>query len=75
MEADARGSGATAYDGMERLIAALEQRHDDGWLAVFFEFWAHVLRHPELRERFAEQHRRGIGPEPRRDGARGRGAR
>jgi len=27
---------------------------DDGWLAVFFEFWAHVLRHPELRKRFAE---------------------
>ena len=36
--------------------------HEDGWLAVFFEFWAHVLRHPELRERFAKQHRRGIGP-------------
>jgi AcrR family transcriptional regulator len=55
-------SGETAYAGMERLIAALEGRHDDGWLAVFFEFWAHVLRHPELRERFAEQHRRGVGP-------------
>jgi AcrR family transcriptional regulator len=35
---------------------------DDGWLAVFFEFWAHVLRHPELRERFARQHRRVIEP-------------
>jgi hypothetical protein len=55
-------SEATAYAGMERLIAGLEARHDDGWLAVFFEFWAHVLRHPELRERFAEQHRRGIEP-------------
>jgi AcrR family transcriptional regulator len=31
---------------------------DDGWLAVFFEFWAHVLRHPELRDRFAETHTR-----------------
>jgi AcrR family transcriptional regulator len=31
---------------------------DDGWLAVFFEFWAHVIRHPELRGRFAEIHRR-----------------
>ena len=20
----------------------------DGWLAVFFEFWVYVLRHPEL---------------------------
>ena len=55
-------SGETAYDGMERLIADLEQRHDHGWLAVFFEFWAHVLRHPELRERFVEQHRRGMEP-------------
>jgi AcrR family transcriptional regulator len=61
MEATLAG-GETAYDGMERLIAALEQRQDDGWLAVFFEFWAHVLRHPELRERFAAQHRRGVGP-------------
>jgi AcrR family transcriptional regulator len=61
MEATLAG-GETAYEGMERLIAALEQRHDDGWLAVFFEFWAHVLRHPELRQRFAAQHRRGIGP-------------
>ena len=55
-------SGETAYDGLERLIVGLERRHDDGWLAVFFEFWAHVLRHPELRERFAEQHRRGMMP-------------
>jgi AcrR family transcriptional regulator len=31
---------------------------DDGWLAVFFEFWAHVLRHPELRDRFAAIHSR-----------------
>ena len=55
-------SGETAYEGLELLIVGLEQRHDDGWLAVFFEFWAHVLRHPELRERFAEQHRRGMLP-------------
>jgi AcrR family transcriptional regulator len=32
----------------------------DGWMAVFFEFWAHALRHPQLRERFAAQHRRVI---------------
>jgi AcrR family transcriptional regulator len=56
------GSGETAYAGMEQLIAELEHRHDDGWLAVFFEFWAHVLRHPELRERFADHHRRGMEP-------------
>jgi AcrR family transcriptional regulator len=54
--------GETAYAGLERLIAGLDPRRDDGWLAVFFEFWAHVLRHPELRERFAEHHRRGMQP-------------
>jgi AcrR family transcriptional regulator len=54
--------GETAYDGLERLIAGLAKRRDDGWLAAFFEFWAHVLRHPELRGRFAEVHRRGLGP-------------
>jgi AcrR family transcriptional regulator len=55
-------SGDTAYAGMARLIEGLEQRRDEGWLAVFFEFWAHVLRHPELRQRFAEQHRRIVEP-------------
>ena len=41
----------------------IERRdRDDGWLAVFFEFWAHVLRHPELRERFAAIHARFLEP-------------
>jgi AcrR family transcriptional regulator len=46
--------------GIETIARArVEQRGgDDGWLAVFFEFWAHVLRHPELRERFAAIHTR-----------------
>jgi AcrR family transcriptional regulator len=35
---------------------------DDGWLAAFFEFWAHVLRHPELRARFAASHTRFLKP-------------
>lgn len=52
-------------------VAAIEHRaaegaarrgRDDGWLAVFFEFWSHVVRHPELRERFAEIHARGQAP-------------
>jgi AcrR family transcriptional regulator len=39
--------------------STIERRdRDDGWLAVFFEFWAHVLRHPELRDRFAAIHAR-----------------
>ena len=46
--------------GIETLARArVEQRSPgDGWLAVFFEFWAHVLRHPELRERFAAINKR-----------------
>ena len=35
---------------------------DDGWLAVFFEFWAHVLRHTELRDRFAAIHASFLEP-------------
>jgi AcrR family transcriptional regulator len=43
---------------------AVERRdRDDGWLAVFFEFWAHVLRHPELRARFAAIHARFLEPQ------------
>jgi AcrR family transcriptional regulator len=39
--------------------STIERReHDDGWLAVFSEFWGHVVRHPELRERFAAIHAR-----------------
>src|SRR3712207_3325844 len=50
--------------GIERLSrAGIDRRgRDDGWLAVFFEFWAHVLRHPELRQRFAAIHRSVIEP-------------
>lgn len=33
-------------------------RTEAGWIAVFFEFWAHVVRNPELRDRFAAIHRR-----------------
>lgn len=52
----------TPREGIERTIPGGGDRPeaDDGWMAVFFEFWAHVLRHPELRERFAAQHRRII---------------
>jgi AcrR family transcriptional regulator len=46
--------------GLERISADTSARRnrDDGWLAAFFEFWAHVIRHPELRARFASIHRR-----------------
>ena len=63
MEAALRDA-PTTLDGIQRMIPGAGDRReaDDGWLAVFFEFWAHVLRHPELRERFARQHRRVIEP-------------
>jgi AcrR family transcriptional regulator len=52
----------TVREGIDRIIPTGGDRPQasDGWMAVFFEFWAHVLRHPELRERFAAQHRRII---------------
>jgi AcrR family transcriptional regulator len=45
-----------------RSAAASTERRADGWAAVFFEFWAHVLRHPEHRARFAAAHRRALEP-------------
>ena len=56
----ARSPGTPSRRWPERRPSASE--HDDGWLAVFFEFWAHVLRHAELRERFAKLHARVIEP-------------
>jgi hypothetical protein len=54
----------SAEDAFDQLAAGAIQRRDpdDGWRAVFFEFWAHVLRHPELRERFAAIHARFLEP-------------
>jgi AcrR family transcriptional regulator len=51
-------------EGMRRLVSdSLRRRgREDGWLAAFFEFWAHAVRHPELRERFAEIHTRALAP-------------
>jgi AcrR family transcriptional regulator len=50
-----------AFDSLA--TATIERRdRDDGWLAVFFEFWGHVVRHPELRERFAAIHARFLEP-------------
>jgi AcrR family transcriptional regulator len=54
----------TALEGLQQAArtAAPRSNRRDGWLAVFFEFWAHVLRHDELRERFASLHRRITAP-------------
>jgi AcrR family transcriptional regulator len=55
-------AAATPKEAFEAVSASATRRsrEHDGWLAVFFEFWAHVLRHSELRERFAELHGRVI---------------
>ena len=54
----------TFESGLDALSLAAERRRgqNDGWLAVFFEFWAHVVRRPALRERFAEIHTRAQAP-------------
>jgi AcrR family transcriptional regulator len=59
---DLRQLGAErAFDQLA--AGALHRRDpDDGWRAVFFEFWAHALRHPELRERFAAIHAHFLEP-------------
>jgi AcrR family transcriptional regulator len=54
--------GPSAAAALRASIASLRGRGEDGWIAVFFEFWAHVLRHPEHRERFAALHRRALEP-------------
>jgi AcrR family transcriptional regulator len=63
MEA-ALAEAATPLEALKGMLPGGPRQRpaDDGWLAVFFEFWAHVLRHPELKERFAAQHRRVIEP-------------
>ena len=44
------------------LFRSVRGTAEDGWLATFFEFWAHVVRRPALRERFAEIHARAHAP-------------
>jgi len=54
-----------AREAILRVIEAvgdLRRRRQDGWMAVFLEFWTHVLRHPEHRARFGEAHRRAVEP-------------
>jgi len=50
--------------GLELLASDATHRRgrEDGWLAVYFEFWAHIVRNPSLRQRFARIHARVAGP-------------
>jgi AcrR family transcriptional regulator len=53
-----------ARDTLRQVVGDVPARRgqEDGWLAVFFEFWTHVLRHPEHRQRFAAAHARAVAP-------------
>jgi AcrR family transcriptional regulator len=57
-----REDAASGEDALRASLATAGRRSEDGWMAVFFEFWAHVLRHPEHSARFAALHRRGLEP-------------
>jgi AcrR family transcriptional regulator len=54
----------TAAAALLELVAESSARRDrdDGWLAVFLEFWTYVLRHPEHRARFASLHAQATEP-------------
>jgi AcrR family transcriptional regulator len=58
-----RQAGAAQAFDFGASVAIERRDRDDGWLAVFVEFWAHVLRHPELRDRFAAIHARFLEPQ------------
>jgi AcrR family transcriptional regulator len=53
-----RGSDARAFILSMTSDTGTRRGRDDRWLATFFEFWAHVVRRPALRARFAEIHAR-----------------
>jgi AcrR family transcriptional regulator len=59
------GDADDVLAGLDAIAVATARRRgtaEDGWLAVFFEFWAHVIRRPALRERFADIHARAQAP-------------
>lgn len=51
-------------DAISRAVDAADagRRRGDGWMPTLFEFWAHVLRHPEHKARFISIHKRVIDP-------------
>jgi AcrR family transcriptional regulator len=55
------GDVGVAFEALS-LAAARRRGREDGWLAVFFEFWANVVRKQPLRRRFAEIHTRALEP-------------
>ncbi len=62
MERVLAGDVGEGLDALAHNAARRRGTGEDGWLAAFFEFWAHVVRRPALRERFAEIHARAHAP-------------
>ncbi len=63
VESAAAESGDEEQTADQVMAGIIRRREDgDGWLAVFLEFWTHVLRHPEHRDRFAVIHARAMQP-------------
>lgn len=66
VELSRESAAAVLEAGGEDGAVELAQRNlttpDRGWMAVFFEFWAHVLRSPQARDRFLALHRRAQEP-------------
>jgi AcrR family transcriptional regulator len=56
------GDAGEAIEAVTAGHRARREREPDGWLAVFLEFWTHVLRHPEHRTRFSAVHGRYVEP-------------
>ena len=53
---------ASPAAAIRAISESVRDRAEEGWMAVFFEFWAHVLRNPGHRERFASLHRQVLEP-------------
>ena len=65
-EPQLRAALAASPDPQEALLSVAathrsqQDEERDHWLAVFLEFWTHVLRHPQHRARFATIHMRYV---------------
>ena len=62
MFAEADDPAEGVLEVIARYAAQRGRARDHAWLAVFFEFWTHVLWHPEHRARFAAIHSRAVDP-------------
>jgi AcrR family transcriptional regulator len=59
-----RAAASDPREWLESVVSDTSARRsrDDRWMATFVEVWAHVIRRPALRNRFAAIHRRMHAP-------------